>query len=131
MTIISKEIVLNFLADNPHITTKRDIARALHITGKGRTELRHILKELEEDGKLERTAKRAYAKADTPPPSGIVAFERIDEHGDLIGRMIGRDAPYGPEIIYAGVQGKRKIKEPGAGDRALCKVFETKQGWRA
>ena len=65
MTIISKEIVLNFLEDNPHITTKRDIARALHITGKGRTELRHILKELEDDGKLERTAKRAYAKADT------------------------------------------------------------------
>ena len=131
MTIITKEIVLNFLEDNPHITTKRDIARALHITGKGRTELRHILKELEEDGKLERTAKRAYAKTDTPPPTGIVAFERIDEHGDLIGRMMGRDAPYGPDIVYAGVQGKRKEPAPGAGDRALCKVFETKQGWRA
>ena len=131
MTIISKEIVLNFLADNPHITTKRDIARALHITGKGRTELRHILKELEEEGKLERTAKRAYAKADTPPPTGIVAFERIDEHGDLIGRMMRRKAPYGPEIIYAGVQGKRKIKEPGAGDKALCKIHKTKQGWQA
>ena len=131
MTLISKEIVLKFLADNPHITSKRDIARALHITGKGRTELRHILKELEADGKLERTAKRAYAQKDTPPPTGMVLFERIDEHGDLVGRMAGRDGPYGPEIVYAGVQGKRKQPAPGAGDRALCKVFDTKQGWHA
>ncbi|MEO9968377.1 MAG: ribonuclease R [Hyphomonadaceae bacterium] len=131
MTVISKEIVLGFLKDNPQITTKRDIARALHVSGKGRTELRAILKELEADGKLERTAKRSYARADQPPPTGIIAFERIDEHGDLIGRMSGRDGPFGPEIIYAGVQGKRKIPEPGVGDRALCKVSETAQGWRA
>jgi len=90
MTIISKEIVQKFLADNPHITTKRDIARALHVSGKGRTELRHILKELEVAGTLKRTAKRAYARADTPPPTGMVVFEQIDEHGDLAGRMLGR-----------------------------------------
>lgn len=131
MTVISKESVLKFLADNPHITTKRDIARAMHISGKGRTELRHILKDLEADGKLERTAKRAFAQADSPPPTGIVAFERVDEHGDLVGRMMGRDATYGPEIVYAGTQGNRKTPEPGAGDRALCKVYESPQGWRA
>ena len=131
MTIISKEIVQKFLADNPHITTKRDIARALHVSGKGRTELRHILKELEVAGTLKRTAKRAYARADTPPPTGMVVFEQIDEHGDLAGRMLGRDGPFGPQIIYAGVQGKRKEPEPGVGDRALCKITETPQGWRA
>jgi ribonuclease R len=131
MTVITKEIVQKFLTDNPHITTKRDIARALHITGKGRTELRHILRELENEGDIKRTAKRAYARADTPPPTGIVAFERIDDHGDLVGRSMGRDGPFGPEIVYAGTQGKRKEPEPGIGDRALCKIHESPQGWRA
>ena len=125
MTVISKDIVLRFLTENPHITSNRDIARALHITGKGRTELRAILRELEADGKLERTAKRSFARTNTPPPTGVIAFERIDEHGDLIGHMTKRDGVYGPEIIYAGVQGKRKVSDPGVGDRALCKVFET------
>ena len=131
MTVISKEIVQKFLADNPHITTKRDIARALHVSGKGRTELRHILKELEAAGTLKRTAKRAYARSDTPPPTGMVVFEQVDEHGDLVGRMLGRDGPFGPQIVYAGVQGKRKQPEPGVGDHALCKMTETPQGWRA
>lgn len=131
MTIISKDIVLKFLSDNPHITTKRDIARALHISGSDRVALRHILKELNEDGQLERTAKRAYARADTPPPTGIIAFEHLDAHGDLVGRAMGRDGPYGPELIYAGVQGNRKETPPGIGDRALCKVYESPQGWRA
>lgn len=131
MTVLNKQIVLDFLKDNPHVTSKRDIARALHVSGKGRTELRHILKDLEADGKLERTAKRAFAPADQPPPTGILAFERIDSDGDLIGRAMGRDGPFGPEIVYAGIQGKRKLEAPGIGDKALCKVTETKQGWQA
>ena len=83
MTVISKDIVLKFLNENPHITTKREIARALHVSGKGRTELRAILKDLEAEGKLERTAKRAYAQPNRPPPTTIIAFDQIDEHGDL------------------------------------------------
>ncbi len=131
MSIINRDIILKFLAEHPEASSKRDIARALGITGKGRAELRHILKELEAEGKLKRTAKRAYAQAGRPPPTTIIAFETIDEHGDLIGRAVGRDGLFGPNIIYAGIQGKRKVKEPGVGDRALCKLTETKQGWRA
>ena len=131
MTKLTHETVLGFLKDNPQIKSKRDIARALHVSGKGRTRLREILKDLEDDGKLERTAKRGWSPADEPPPTGILVFTRTDEHGDLIGQAMGRDAPYGPEIIYAGIQGKRKLAEPGVGDRALCKVTKTKQGWQA
>lgn len=131
MTIISKESVLKFLADNPQITTKREIARALHISGKGRTELRQILKQLEDEGQLERTAKRAYTPSDSPPSTTIIAFEQIDKHGDLTGRAVGRDGPYGPVVIYSGIQGKRNIKAPGIGDKALCRLKETHQGWLA
>ncbi|MEL7129864.1 MAG: RNB domain-containing ribonuclease, partial [Pseudomonadota bacterium] len=131
MTDLSRASVLAFLADNPEVTTKRDIARALGVTGKGRTELRHILKELEADGTLERTGKRAWVPAGRPPPTGVVAFEQIDDFGDLVGRAVGREGPYGPNIVYAGVQGKRREAEPGIGDKALCKVYETEQGWRA
>ena len=131
MTELTRQTVLDYLAAHPDATTKRDIARALGVSGKGRTELRHIIKELEADGHLTRTAKRAWVPANRLPPKGIIVFERIDEHGDLVGRAMGRDGFYGPDIVYAGVQGKRREPEPGIGERALCALFETKQGWRA
>ena len=40
--------------------------------------LREILKELEADGTLERTGKRAWAQADRPPPTGVVRGPFMD-----------------------------------------------------
>ncbi len=123
MTELTKEAVLEFLTANPHISTKRDIARGLKVKGAERAALRGFLNELEDDGQLERTGKRAFAKADSPPPTGVVQFERIDDHGDLIGRVSGRDGLFGPDIQYAGYRGKhRKGRAPGIGDRALCAI---------
>lgn len=131
MSFPDKETVLTFIKDNPDATTKREIARGLKVNGRERQTLRDILKELERDGTLERTGKRAWAQADTPPPTGVVEFTRIDENGDLIGRAVGDNGPFGPDILYAGLSGKRRTKEPGVGDRALCKVAERSGEWRA
>ncbi len=128
---LTRQSVLDFLAANPDVTTKRDIARGLGVKGKGRTELREIIRDLESDGKLERTAKRAWTPAGQPPPTGIVVFERIDSEGDLIGRSVGRDGPYGPDLVFAGIDGKRRETPPGVGDKALCRIYDTDQGWEA
>lgn len=102
-----------------------------------RPELRRILNELEAEGALVRTAKRAFSPAEMPPPTGIVRFERIDRDGELIGRAMGKDGPFGPDIIYAGSSGAnhRKGVRPlalGVGERALCKIEKSREGiWRA
>ena len=64
MSFPDKQTVLDFIRDNPTATTKQEIARGLHVKGRERAVLREILKELEADGALERTGKRAWAQAD-------------------------------------------------------------------
>ncbi|MEM7004901.1 MAG: ribonuclease R [Pseudomonadota bacterium] len=131
MSFPDRQTVLDFLEENPSATTKQEIARGLKIKGRERQALRAILKELEDEGRLRRTGKRAWAQTDSLPPKGVILFEKLDEHGDLVGRMHGRDGPFGPDIVYAGVQGKRRESEPGIGDRSLCAIFETRDGWQA
>ncbi len=133
MSFPDKQTVLDFIRDNPTATTKQDIARGLHVKGRERAVLREILKELEADGTLERTGKRAWAQADRPPPTGVVQFTHTDDNGDLIGKAVGDNGPFGPDIIYTGLSGKPKGKatEPGEGDRALCKIKQVDGEWQA
>jgi len=133
MTFPDKQTVLDYIRDNPTATTKQAIAKGLKVKGEERAALRAILRELEADGALERTGKRAWSQADRPPPTGIVEFMRIDKNGDLIGKSIGDNGPFGPDITYAGPSGKPrgKTKAPGVGDRALCKINEDDGEWRA
>ncbi len=136
MTFPDKKTVREFLDKHPHITSRREIARGLSVKGEQRAQLREVLKELESEGELERTGKRAYARSEAPPSTTVVAFLRIDEHGDLIGKALGRDGPFGPDLVYAGaahrVKGKGgHQKEPGIGDRGLCRLSEYGGGWKA
>jgi ribonuclease R len=133
----TREMVLDYLEKNPHLGAKRDIARGLVVPVEHKPELRRILNELEAEGALVRTAKRAFSAAEQPPPTNIVKFERIDRDGELIGRAVGKDGPFGPDIMFTGPSGAnhRKGGRPlalGIGDRALCKIEKGRDGiWRA
>ena len=129
---LTKQIVLDYLEKHPDQTNKREIARGLGVKGSGRVALRQILKQLETEGTVAKTGKRTYANADTPPPTSVVQFEAIDDHGDLVGRAQGKEGLFGPPIVFSGFSGKRKGKAPGRMDRALCKIERGKDGvWRA
>ncbi len=128
----TREMVLDYLEKNPSHGAKRDIARGLDVATEHRPELRRILNELEAEGALVRTAKRAFQPAEMPPPTGIVKFERIDKDGELIGRSVGRDGPYGPDIIYKGSSSKGREIALGVGERALSRISKGADGiWRA
>ncbi len=99
--------------------------------GRERETLNGIVKILEDEGVLAPTGRSARASHNRPPPTSLVEFERIDEHGDLIGRCVGDDGLYGPPIFYAGAASKRAGRAPGVKDRALCKIFERKGEWQA
>ena len=129
----TREMVLDYLEKNPHLGAKRDIARGLDVPVEHKPELRRILNELEAEGALVRTAKRAFSSAEQPPPTGIVRFERIDRDGELVGRAMGKDGPFGPDIMFVGPSGAnhRKGGRPlalGVGERALCKIEKGRDG---
>ncbi|RYY91486.1 MAG: ribonuclease R, partial [Alphaproteobacteria bacterium] len=128
----TREMVLEYLEKHPSHGAKRDIARGLDVPTEHKPELRRILNELEAEGALVRTAKRAFQPAEQPPPTGIVKFERIDSQGELIGRAMGREGPFGPDIYYQGSLGKSREIAVGPGESALCRIDKGGDGiWRA
>ncbi|MEL6828957.1 MAG: ribonuclease R, partial [Pseudomonadota bacterium] len=131
MSFPDKQSVLDFLRENPSITSKQDIARGLQVKGRERQTLRQILKDLEADGSLKRTGKRAFARSDVPPPTSVIAFEGRDEDGELLARAVGQKGPFGPVLIYDGYSKGRKGTAPGIGDRGLARLNETDGVWTA
>nr|WP_070961646.1 ribonuclease R [Hyphomonas sp. Mor2] len=131
MSFPDRQTVLDFLKENPDATSKQDIARGLKVKGRERQTLRAILKELEADGTLTKTGKRAWARSDVPPPTSVVVFERTDENGDLIARASGKEGPYGPDLVYDGYSGKMRGPAPGVGDRGLARIKESRGIWTA
>ena len=119
--IPSKDDILKWIADNPGLSAKRDIAKAFGIKGAERIELKRLLKELEGDGMLERR-RRAYRDADTLPPVSVLVILAPDRNGDQFARAVewqgeGPD----PRILFQ----PRKTDAPVAeGDRILARVAE-------
>jgi ribonuclease R len=55
--IPTKAQILDWIAANPGATSKRDIAKAFHVKGAARIDLKRVLKELEDEGHLEKRRK--------------------------------------------------------------------------
>ena len=99
--IPSKTEILQWIADNPTKTAKRDIAKAFGIKGAARIDLKRLLKELEDDGKLTKR-RSSYRDANTLPPVTVCEVTGSDADGDLYARPLewqGDGAP--PRILIA------------------------------
>jgi ribonuclease R len=121
-----------YLTAHPGMADRREIAQALGVRGSERRELRAILRELEDEGRLTRTAAKTYAPSESPPPVAVVAFETVDEDGDLLGRVMRRDGLGGPTIRLPLTTGRRaRGAALGRGDQALCKIEYVDGDWIA
>jgi ribonuclease R len=117
--IPSKSEILAFIADNPTQTAKRDIARAFGIKGAARIDLKRILKELEEAGKLTKR-RSSYRDAEDLPPVAVLEILAPDADGDLFARPLewtGQGAE--PRVLML-----LRSSDPalGAGDRILGRL---------
>ena len=54
----TKDEILDWLRDNPRNNAKREIARAFGIKGQARVELKRLLREMQDEGLIERKKKR-------------------------------------------------------------------------
>ncbi|EAQ08098.1 ribonuclease R [Yoonia vestfoldensis] len=117
--IPSKSEILAFIADNPTQTAKRDIARAFGIKGAARIDLKRILKELEEAGKLTKR-RSSYRDAEDLPPVAVLEILAPDADGDLFARPLEWTGQ-GPEPRVLMLL---RSSDPalGAGDRILGRL---------
>ncbi|MBV0890629.1 ribonuclease R [Paracoccus sp. Z118] len=118
----SRQQILEWIAENPDATAKRDIAKAFDIKGDARIELKRLLKELEAEGLLERR-RRTYRDAEKLPPVTVLEILPPDADGDIFARPLEWQgtAPV-PRVLFAPRQSDPAV---GAGERILARLIET------
>lgn len=112
---------MEFLRSNPDALNKREIARAFGVTGQDRTQLRRILREMTEDGMLEKTPARGYQTPGGLPEQALIEITGIDDDGELMARPLDWHGRGKPPVIYVMVDKKRAapIKD---GERVLARL---------
>ncbi|OJY31779.1 MAG: ribonuclease R [Rhodobacterales bacterium 65-51] len=115
----SKDQIRQWITDNPGLASKRDIAKAFSIKGgPARIELKRLLKEMEQEGGIQKR-KRQFREAGTLPPVSILRLLPPDAAGDLFARpneWEGEDAPLIHVIARTGDLAL------GQGDRILARL---------
>ena len=117
--IPSKPEILDWIAENPTLTAKRDIAKAFGIKGAARIDLKRVLKELEAEGHLEKR-KRSYQDPDRLPPVSVLQVTGPDKDGDLFAKPMEWQGE-GVEPVVLVIP---RASDPalGAGDRILARL---------
>ena len=115
----TKGAILDWIADNPALTSKRDIAKAFGVKGSARIDLKRLLRELEDEGHL-RKRRKTYDDPNRLPPVAILRTAGLDADGDLFLRPADwqGDAPE-PRILYVPQDGDPAF---GPEDRLLMRV---------
>ncbi|MBP1844427.1 ribonuclease R [Rhizobium petrolearium] len=125
-----REVLLEFIAENPDRASKREIAKAFGLKGETRVELKDLLRTLEEEGLLAKNRK-SLSRPGALPPVTVLDITTRDKDGDLIGRPAEWDEELGVApavLIRQPSEGRGKAKVPAAGlnDRVLAKIFPNK-----
>lgn len=112
-----------FIDESDRPLDKRDIARAFGLKGAQRAALHDLLKEMAEEGLIDRGHKKKIAARGSLPEVLVVSVETIDADGELWAKPTSWDAEEDgppPEIVIAG--GARSGPAPKLGDRALVRL---------
>ncbi|CUH64665.1 Ribonuclease R [Thalassovita gelatinovora] len=119
----NKDEILQWISDNPTLTSKRDIAKAFGIKGAVRIDLKRILKELEDEGHLQKR-KKTYRDPDKLPPVSVLQITGADGDGDLFARPMEWQGD-GKEPVILVIP---RASDPalGEGDRILGRLTEVK-----
>ncbi len=127
----SREQILAYIAEHPGEAGKRELARAFGIKGGARIALKHILRDLSEEGLVEKRGKRLARPGDLPSVTVVRVVSR-DEAGEPIAIPVNWDVDeHGdpPRILVTQnnqgqSRGKRPGRAPGINDQVLVRIAE-------
>ncbi|CAI2934518.1 ribonuclease R [Aminobacter niigataensis] len=115
----SRDEILRYIAENPDRSGKRDIAKAFALKNEDRIWLKELLRELQDEGLLEKSRKRLSRVGALPHVAVLDIFGR-DTEGTLLARA--SEQPDGP-IVAVKTSRTSNGPTPGVGDRVLAKTF--------
>ena len=122
--IPTRDEVLDWIAQNPTKSSKRDIAKAFGIKGAARIDLKALLRALEDEGHLEKR-KRSYRDPDKLPPVSVLSVLAPSPEGDLFARpMEWQGEGVEPRVLLV-----LRASDPtlGEGDRILARLSEVQE----
>ncbi|SFR16426.1 ribonuclease R [Poseidonocella sedimentorum] len=117
----TREQILDWIAANPTQTSKRDIAKAFGIKGAARIDLKRLLRELEDEGHLEKR-KKTYRDPDRLPPVSVLQINGQTPDGELLARpMEWQGEGVEPVVLFVA-----RASDPalGEGDRILARLTQ-------
>jgi ribonuclease R len=125
----SKDELVAFIAEQPGKVGTREIARAFNLKNNDRATLKRILRELGDEGRLERRHKKLHPAGALP--SVVVAdVTQRDRDGELIALPTEWDEEAhgpAPRIRLHVPRRARPAEIPGVGDRVLLRTEETEE----
>jgi ribonuclease R len=118
----SKEQVLAFINESSEPVGKREVARAFRIKGNDRIRLKALLKELKQDGLLEKQPQRRLSTPGRLPNVLVVEVAEMDEDGEMLVRpTVWDDDTNPPPRIYLAPE-TRSRSALAMGERALVRL---------
>jgi ribonuclease R len=121
----SQAEILEFMLQSKESVGKREIARAFGLRGDKKFELKKMLREMADEGKISRRGRRVLGK-NALPEVVVAQIAAIDHDGELVGLPVEWDeaeAGQAPRIVIRNGQ-NRKVAA-GRGDRVLVKTKAT------
>ena len=114
-----------FLRENPDQAGKRELARAFNLKGADRIWLKDTLREMQDEGLLEKKAKR-FTRPGSLPHVVVLDIVSRDAEGLLLARPSEwpDDNGAAPTVSIRPSRSDR-ARAPGIGERVLAKVFPT------
>lgn len=126
-TLPSKPEILAFIGTQTGKVGTREIARAFGLKNADRAALRHMLRDLADDGQVERRRRKLHA-AGTLPSAVIADITGRDADGELLAQPTQWDEEAhgaAPKIRVQTPRRGRAAEMGGVGDRALLRIEET------
>ena len=122
----TKEQVLEFVRGHKGAVGKREIARAFNIRGADRARLNGVLRELRDEGNLDKGRGKRFAKPGTLPSVGVIEITGIDQDGDPVARPVTWENDGPPPAVFLSTE--RKGPAPAVGDRILARLAPSDDG---
>ena len=122
----TKSELLEFMKEFKGNVSKRDIARAFHIKGPDKVQLKKMLREMEADGTIAKDRSRSLRPSDQLPGVTVIEFAGTDRHGDALARPSVWDKDETPPTIFITPPKRKNIPALGPGDKALARLTPIK-----
>jgi ribonuclease R len=125
----SRDAIVAFIRKNPGKIGTREIAREFGLKNAARAELKRLLRELAENGTIQKQGKKVTESAHLPP-TVMADITARDADGELIATPAEWDEESGepPKIRVHLPRDARPSATAGVGDRALLRVERSDEG---